>query len=80
MGVSDTPSPYKGEEYQGESGGEDEEEADPNAHRDNQDLAERFSVRHAPAKHLHHAVRRHHCTPLRGAIIARGRAPCVAPH
>jgi len=45
VGVSDTPSPYKGEEYQGEGGGEEEEEeADPNAYRDNQDLALRFSV------------------------------------
>jgi hypothetical protein len=46
VGVSDTPSPYKGEEYQGEGGGgeEEEEEKDPNAYRDNQDLAARFSV------------------------------------
>jgi hypothetical protein len=45
VGVSDTPSPYRGEEYRGEYGGEeDEEEADPNAWRDNQDLAARFSV------------------------------------
>ena len=46
VGVSDTPSPYKGEEYQGEGGGgeEEEEEKDPNAWRDNQDLAARFSV------------------------------------
>jgi hypothetical protein len=47
VGVSDTPSPYKGEEYPGEGGSgeeEEEEEKDPNAHRDNQDLAARFSV------------------------------------
>jgi len=45
VGVSDVPSPYRGEEYHGEGGyGEEEEEKDPNAYRDNQDLAARFAV------------------------------------
>ena len=45
IGVADPPSPYRGEEYRGEyGGGPEDEDFDENAWRENQDLAERFSV------------------------------------
>ena len=43
--LADPPSPYRGEEYRGEyGGGPEDEDFDENAWRENQDLAERFSV------------------------------------